>query len=146
MQNETPKEYHKQEGTISKVETNQKNGPKGWFYMTENGKDIRYTCWSATILNNFKAEDEVIITYLNQDNEYNGKTYHNRVIDRIEFKDKGQNELTDKNYELLEQIGYRGKTPKARQIIKSENSVIKMGGLNYRIKDFEVELLAEDEN
>lgn len=143
-----PKEYKKYEGILVRKEINEKGGkgPKGWFYTKENDKEVKYTVWSASTLDKFEEGDDVIITYFVQENEYNGRTYFNRTVDRIEFKNKGQVELTEKNYELLEQIGYKGQTPKARQIIKSENGVIKMGGLNYRIKDIEVELLINGED
>lgn len=143
-----PKDYKKYEGIIVRKEINEKGGkgPKGWFYTKENDKEVKYTVWSSTTLDKFEEGDEVIITYFVQENAWGGKTYFNKTVERIEFKNKGQNELTEKNYEMLEEIGYKGQTPKARQIIKSENGVIKMAGLNYRIKDIEVELLVNGED
>ena len=90
--------------------------------------------------------DEVIVTYSIQDNPYNGKVYHNKVISRIEFKNKGDTQLTTENYKLLEEIGYKGKQIPAAHLIKSENGVLKMGGLNYRIKEIEVELIKDGED
>jgi len=144
---EQPKEYFKSEGIILRVDMNNKNGTKLWFYFTENGKEEKYTFWSDTIVNNFKEGDEVIVRYSIQDNPYNGKVYHNRVISNIEFKNKGDTQLTTENYELLEKIGYSPKNkPLAAHLIKSENGVLKMGGLNYRIKEIEVELIKNGED
>lgn len=147
MENKEPAERMKVSGKIEKKDVNPSGrGPKGYFFLLENGKEIKYTCWSQTIFDKFNVGDEVEIVYTIQENPYNGKIYYNKVVSTMNFLNKGNVQLTEKNQELLEEIGYKGKKQKVEKIMKSENGVIKMGGLYYRIKDIEVELLDNGES
>jgi hypothetical protein len=136
---EQQKEYLKHEGIIIGVEANTKNGPKGFIYFEENGQRVKYTCWSQSILDSFEEGDEVIVTYTIQENNYQGRQFMNKVISRIEFKNKGEVPFSEKEREIIKEVHPSLKIPKTNTTIKSENGVIKMGGLFYRIKNIEVE-------
>lgn len=131
-----PKEYKKSQGTITKKDRNEKNGPKGWLYL--NGEKERYTIWSQSIFDKYESGDEVIVTYTIQVNQFNGKTYYNRVVDSIRFQEEGPIQITPKQYD---DYNFTGKRQELKTIINSENGVVKLGGLFYRIKNVELELL-----
>ena len=133
----TPKKI---EGVISKKEGNTRNGPKGYFYLDGNSK--KFTCWSQTYFDNFDEGDEVIITYLENPNTYNGKEYINNNIRFMKFKDSGEIGFTDDEKEELDAVGINTKDlPAPRVKIKSENGKIKLNGLFYQVKEIELELI-----
>lgn len=139
------KERHKVTGKIFRKEANQKKGPKGFFFLMDGDKEIKYTCWSQSIFDKYEQDDEVEIVYVLDENEYNGRVFVNKVIQNMNFLNRGNPQLTEDNYKKLEEIGYKGNKPKAERYLISQNGVIKLGGLNYRIKEIEVELLNNDE-
>jgi hypothetical protein len=138
MENQLPR--HKIEGCITDKVVNDKKGPKGFFYL-DNSKD-KLVCWSQSVFDKFEINDIVEIAYTVQENEFNGKIYHNKVISSMNYKDRGEVQFNNKEKEVLEDIGYPKKNfTQTKVIIKSDNGVVKLGGLYYKIKNVELELL-----
>lgn len=134
------------EGIITKKEPNMKNGPKGHFFLSNvEVEDVKFVCWSQTIFDKFDIGDEVIITYIVQENPYNGKVYHNNMISHMEYMDKGKNQFSEEEKKVLESTPNVKVKPTSDKIIKSENGKVKLGGIYYRIKNIELELIDNGE-
>ena len=126
------------EGVIERKETNQKSGPKCFFYIQGD----KYTCWSETFMSKFDEGDYVVLSYVESKNEFNGRTYINKNVQNMEFKDKGVVSFSPSQREVLEESGVKvDKLQSPPLIIKSDNGKIKLGGIYYRIKDIELELI-----
>jgi hypothetical protein len=136
METNKPVQEHA-EGKIDRKEKKEK-GPIGDFYID----GIKYTCWSETIWNKFDIEDDVKLSYVTKTSDYNGRTFTNRNISFMTFIGEPEPGFTKPMKNILAEEGVN--TDKLRDhpiIINSENLKFKLGGLTYRIKSVEIELL-----
>jgi hypothetical protein len=124
-------------GLITKKEASER-GPKGHFGVY----DTKLACWDSDMFSKYQIGDEVKVTYTSKENEYNGRIYYNKNISYMTFKNKGDVPFTNEEKETLEEEGVDiSKMKGPKKILKSENGVVKLGGIFYRIKDIELELL-----
>lgn len=125
-------------GIIERKEVNEKSGPVGFYYVNSQ----KFVCWSESIWNKYNSGDEVSITYVVSEKESNGKIYKNNSISLMKYLNESEPTFSKTEKELLEEVGINtDKLQSPNRIIKSENGVFKMGGLNYRIKSIEMELI-----
>jgi len=131
-------EKQKITGIIERKETNEKSGPIGFYYVSS----LKFVCWSQTIWNKFNEGDEVEITYVTIEKESNGRVYKNNSISLMRYLSEPEPTFSKTEKELLEEVGVNtDKLQSPNKVLKSENGVFKLGGLNYRIKSIELELI-----
>jgi hypothetical protein len=124
----------------SKTKSDKSTGPKGAFFLNDDPQ--KYACWSETLFQKFDKGDEVLIGYVVVPNTYQGKTYHNNNISYMKFKNEGTVTFSRSEKEELERLGINtSKLESPPLIIKTDNGKIKLGGVTYRIKEVELELL-----
>lgn len=125
------------EGIIERKDKKEK-GPKGDFIINS----IKFSCWSEIIWNKFDEGDEVIVNYVSKENEYNGKKFINHNISQMTFKDEPEQMFTKSMKDNLEKEGFKvDKLSGPMPILKSDNLKFKLGGINYRVKSVELELI-----
>lgn len=131
-------------GTIDSKEANEKNGPAGYFYVVTDGMDaIKFTCWKRDMFERYNPLDEVVITYAVNTNTYMGRnTKYNSII-YMEYKNNGEHQFSKQNVSELKKVGITAK--ESDKLIKSDNGIIKMGGLFYKIKNIELERMEQIE-
>jgi hypothetical protein len=133
---ERPEQEHA-EGKIVQKEKKEK-GPVGEFYID----GIKYTCWSETIWEKFDVEDDVKVDFVTKTSEYNGRQYTNRNISHMRYIDEPEPKFTESMKKVLGNQGFKvDKLSGPMPILKSDNLKFKLGGIDYRIKSVELELI-----
>jgi hypothetical protein len=135
-ENHKPTQEHI-EGKIDRKEKKEK-GPIGEFYID----GIKYTCWSETIWSKFDVEDVVKVDFVTKTSEYNGKQYTNRNISSMWFADEPEPKFSKTMKQVLQDAGVKvDKLSAPMPVLVSDNLKFKLGGLNYRVKSVELELI-----
>jgi hypothetical protein len=125
-------------GGIIERKDNKEKGPQGDFIVNS----MKFTCWSETYWDKFDEGDEVIIQYTDKQNQYNGRTYTNHNITKMYFKNEPEPAFTTSMKETLQSDGIKvDKLSGPMPILKSDNLKFKLGGIYYRVKSIELELI-----
>jgi hypothetical protein len=131
------KEKETVEGVILRKEKKER-GPVGDFIIN----DMKFTCWSETIWAKFDEGDEVIVDYITKENQFNGRTFKNHNISSMKYLDDPEPTFSKTEKQILQDEGFKvDKLSNAMPILKSDNLKFKLGGLYYRVKSVELELI-----